>query len=69
MTSEQIRAELGSIADRLVPVAGTLMMVACRDEEEHLEGCECLVCRAFLGTQGCINRLEALARALEARGQ
>ncbi len=67
MTTDQ-RAKLNAIADRLAPIAGFLMGVAlsngriAREPEIHEEGCDCQVCRAFLGTQQCMNELEALLR-------
>ena len=61
----EAKEKLNEIADRLVPVAGALMQVACSQEQEHAKSCTCYLCRAFLGTHACINDLERIIRELE----
>lgn len=65
MGKSELIDRLSSMADRLVPVAGELMSRACRDEEEHLEGCDCNTCKAFLATHSCINEMEEIIRQLK----
>lgn len=70
MTSDELKAKLGELADRLVPVAGYLMYVAtsngrvAREPDEHDEGCDCQCCRAFLATQDVTTKLGEIVRAL-----
>lgn len=60
-----LRNRLSAIADSLVSVAGALMQRACGDRDEHLEGCTCYTCRAFLATHRAINELEEIIRELD----
>ncbi len=62
---------LNTIADSLVSVAGTLMMVAltngrsATEPEIHEEGCDCNICRAFLSTQAAITNLSEIIEQIE----
>jgi predicted anti-sigma-YlaC factor YlaD len=62
--AEEVKRRLNNFADRLVFVAGELMRRACSDPDEHLEGCRCNTCRAFLDTQAIQNEMEQLVRDL-----
>jgi len=70
VTREELLGRLNDIATQLAPVAGTLMMVACSNgkapwqPEEHDEGCDCQICRAFLATLDAQNKLEAIIKEL-----
>ncbi len=62
----ELSNKLDELANKLVPVAGLLMHVACsngrvaREPEIHEEDCKCQVCCAFLAVQDVINRLEKI---------
>ena len=60
-----LKIRLGEIADKLTPVAGALMQRACGDSFEHTEKCDCYTCIAFLATNDCINKLEAIIKEIK----
>lgn len=65
MNVTEMKERLNKATDRLVPVAGTLMAVACEQDFEHTETCTCQLCRAFLATHDCMNELQDVVRELE----
>jgi class 3 adenylate cyclase len=68
MEVAELKARLGAVVDRLVPVAGELMRRGCGDSIQHMVTCECPTCRAFIATQACQNELEDIIRALQGGG-
>jgi hypothetical protein len=62
--AEEVKRRLADFVGRLAPVAGELMRRACSDPDEHLEGCNCSTCRAFLGVHAVQNGMEQLIRDL-----
>lgn len=68
ITVSQLKIKLNEMGDRLVPVAGLLMQIACsngrvaKEPEIHEEGCKCRVCNAFLTVQDIQNKLEEIIR-------
>ncbi len=70
----EVLAKLNALADKLVPVAGTLMMVAtsngrcAREPDVHEEHCDCQVCKAFLATQAVITGLDEAIKSIKGEG-
>lgn len=70
ITNDDLRGALNNWSDRLVPVAGLLMQVACSngrvasEPEEHDEGCKCRVCEAFMTVQAIQNEMGRTIRLL-----
>lgn len=60
----EIIAELNLIGDKLVPVAGLIMQLACQDPFIHEPDCNCRKCQAFLAVHDCQNRLEKIVKQL-----
>jgi hypothetical protein len=73
MTDKDIRDYLNDLGNKLVPVQGFLMHIACSNgrvaaqPEIHEADCDCRLCRCFLSVQDAITKTDAIVKALDAR--
>lgn len=70
MTTTEIIDRLDRLANTFVPVAGTLMQIACsngrsaREPDIHEADCDCQVCKAFTAVQAATTELDAIVKAM-----
>ena len=65
ISNTELKSRLDRMTNSLPCVAGELMRRACGDQEEHLDGCNCNTCLAFLVTQNAITELDKIIKEID----